>query len=122
MNRRLRLRRPEDFARLRREGTSHRHPLLIVSVAPNDLLHNRYGFITAKRLGKAVTRNRVRRLMREAVRHLHPTLKTGYDVVVIARPHAVGKPYTAIYQALQATFDRAALPDLQTREEDKTIP
>ena len=122
MNRRLRLRRPEDFARLRREGTSHRHPLLVVSVAPNSLTHNRYGFITAKRLGNAVTRNRVRRLMREAVRHLHAGLKPGYDVVIIARPHAVGKSYMAIYQALQSTFSRADLPTLQTREEDNHIP
>jgi len=109
MNRQLRLRRPEDFARLRRQGASYRHPLVIVSVAPNALAHNRYGFITAKRLGKAVTRNRVRRLMREAVRHLHPMLASGYDVVIIARPHAVGQPYAMISEAIKTTLARADL-------------
>jgi ribonuclease P protein component len=109
MQRPLRLRRSEDFGRLRREGRAYRHPFLILSLAPNGLPHNRYGFITARRLGKAVQRNRVRRLLREAMRTLHPHLRSGHDVALIARPAIVGQPYAAVYAAVVQKTRQASL-------------
>jgi ribonuclease P protein component len=41
--------------------------------------------IAGKRVGNAVQRNRCKRLVREAIRHLHPRLRPGYDLVVIVR-------------------------------------
>ena len=81
----LRLRRPFDFERVRRQGRSWSTPLVVLAVLPNDLDHNRYGFAVGRRIGKAAARNRVKRRLREAVRELHPGLRPGYDVVVIAR-------------------------------------
>jgi len=109
MQKKLRLRHAGDFARLRREGKSYRHPYIILSMATNDLPHNRYGFITAKRLGKAVVRNRTRRLLREAMRLLDPHLRQGYDIVVVARPHAVNQPFHEIQHAVNHTCQRAKL-------------
>ena len=96
MERRLRLRRSQDFARLRQEGRSHHHRWLILNFAANDLPYNRYGFVVSKRLGNAVIRNRVRRLLREAVRALHPHLEAGYDIVLVARPALVGQPFASV--------------------------
>ncbi|MFW5749018.1 MAG: ribonuclease P protein component [Chloroflexota bacterium] len=109
MNRRYRLRRTQDFARLRQEGRTARHPLLSVSAAPNALPHNRYGFITGRRLGKAVVRSRARRRMQEAVRLLHPRLEQGYDVVFIGRPAVIEAAYAAVAQAVEQTLRRVAL-------------
>ncbi len=100
MQRHLRLRHRDDFRHLRKHGTVWRHPFLILSVTPNQRAHNRYGFITTKQLGKAVARNRIRRLLREAVRHAHPQLHTGYDMVLIARQSIVGQPYEAVRAAV----------------------
>ncbi|GAB4508963.1 MAG: hypothetical protein OHK0046_03020 [Anaerolineae bacterium] len=94
---------------MRQEGRTYRHPFLILSLLPNGLPHNRYGFVTAKRLGKAVVRNRVRRLLKEAVRLLHPNLKSGFDIVLIARESAVGQPFLAVQGAVHETFQRANL-------------
>jgi len=105
----FRLRQASDFKRLRQEGQTFRHPFLILSLAANTLDHNRYGFITGRRIGKAVVRNRVRRRLREAVRHFHPQLAPGYDMVIVARPQIVCQPYTAIQLALSQTLDRAGL-------------
>ncbi len=109
MQRRFRLHHSGDFARLRREGRVYRHPLMILNLAPNTLPHNRYGFITSKRLGNAVTRNRTRRLMREAVRQLHPQFQPGFDIVIVARPIMVGQPFITVLRTMDDMFSRAGL-------------
>lgn len=107
MHKRQRLKDPAAFARLRYDGETYRHPLMVISFVPNDLTYNRYGFITTKRLGNAVTRNRVRRLLRESMRQV--ILKPGYDVAVIARGRIVGQPYRVVFHSLCDTLRRAAL-------------
>ncbi len=109
MQRYLRLRRKEDFAHLRQTGQTWRSPLLILSVTPNGLPHNRYGFVTSKQLGSAVRRNRVRRLLREVMRHAHPHLVQGYDVAVIARGPIAGQPFQIVEEAVVTSLQRARL-------------
>lgn len=43
------------------------------------------GITTSKKIGKAVTRNRARRIIREAYRQLEPSIKPGWDLVLVAR-------------------------------------
>lgn len=109
MQQNLRLRAPRDFERLRREGRAYHHPLLTLSLAPNGLPHNRYGFITGKSLGNAVVRNRARRLLREAARALHPHLRAGHDVVFIARRALAGQPYRDVERGARELVRRAGL-------------
>ncbi|MBZ0299205.1 MAG: ribonuclease P protein component [Anaerolineae bacterium] len=97
----MRLRRPADFERVRQDGHAYHHRWVIFSVRPNGLGRNRYGIITSKRLGKAVARNRVRRLLREALRLSHPELQAGFDIVVVARPAIVGQPFEAIRRIIR---------------------
>jgi ribonuclease P protein component len=58
---------------------------MILAVVPNGLQLCRFGFITGRRVGNAVRRNRVRRLMREAVRKNLAHIVVGWDCVLIAR-------------------------------------
>lgn len=109
MQQRFRLRRGEDFARLRRNGRVQRHPMLTLSLTPNGLPHNRYGFITSKQVGNAVVRNRVRRLLREVVRQLHPQLQSGHDIAIIARQHVVGQPLTTLLRIVEELSRRAGI-------------
>ena len=93
MQRRLRLRRKDDFARLRQHGRVWRHHMLILSVTPNGLTHNRYGFVTSKHLGKAVVRNRTRRLLRE----------TSHKISVVARECGYGH-YSNFFRQFRRHF------------------
>lgn len=109
MQQRFRLRYPKDFARLRHDGKAHHARLMIVSVAPNLLSHNRYGFITSKAVGNAVIRNRVRRQLREAIRYFHPQLKPGYDMVIIAKKGIVGQPFDQVLRTAYELFQQSNL-------------
>lgn len=109
MQKQLRLRHTRDFQRLRQEGQVKNHPTMVFSYALNDLSHNRYGFVTPKRLGNAVKRNRIRRQVREAIRHLHPYLKQGYDIVVIVRLPLMGQPFHDIQRIVSELCTRAGL-------------
>jgi len=109
MQRHLRLRRKEDYEHLRKHGRVWRHPWFTLSTAPNRLDHNRYGFVTSKRLGKAVTRTRVRRQLREVIRQLHPYLKPGHDIILIAREPIIGQKYQPIVEAVTTSLQQAEL-------------
>ncbi len=112
MERALRLTYDADFRRVRTQGKSWAHPFAILCALPNNLPHNRYGFSVSKRLGGAVVRNRVKRLLREAVRttpkEVGPVVP-GYDIVLIARPPIVGRPYAEVRDVLRTLLRRAKL-------------
>jgi ribonuclease P protein component len=109
VQRHLRLRDKDDFERLKTSGQTRRYPFLILNVVPNRLPHNRYAFVTSKRLGKAVIRNRTRRVLREIVRQVDPVLAPGYDVLFIARGPIVGQPYAAVNEAVLTSLRHAGL-------------
>lgn len=83
--------------------------MLLLSVLPNALPHNRYGFIVTRRLGKAVERNRLRRRLRELLRLLHPQLQQGYDLVIIARSGSRRQSYAGLEKRLRALLVKARL-------------
>jgi ribonuclease P protein component len=109
VQRRYRLRQAHDFRRLRETGQAYHHAWLLLSRAKGGTPHNRYGVITAKRLGNAVIRNRVRRRLKEALRLLHPRLKQGYDLVLIARPAITGQSFAAIQRIVLMLCEQAGL-------------
>lgn len=98
-----------DFAAVRRQGKAYRDAYLVLLVRPNGLDRTRFGFVTSRRLGKAVVRNRLRRLMREAARHSADEMKQGLDVVVIATKSAVGLGYQEISESFRSLTRRAGL-------------
>ncbi len=98
--------------RVRREGRAVASGPLVARVLPNGLdpPRNRYAVIAGKRCGKAVQRNRLKRLTREAIRHLHPRLRPGYDLVLICRGTVAEMPGLAEAEgALEHIVRRAGL-------------
>jgi ribonuclease P protein component len=85
MKRAYRLRRPDQFQRVRREGRNWSSPLLTLNVATSRRRVTRCGFVVGKRVGKAVERNRARRRVREAVRLVYDTIVPGRDLVFVLR-------------------------------------
>ena len=98
------LKKNSDFRRLYAKGKSAVTPYLVLYVRPNRLGENRVGYTVSAKLGHAVVRNRVRRRLREIYRLNAPSLRSGFDLVVVARSRAVGCPY----RKLEAAFLRAS--------------
>ncbi len=109
MQRRHRLKKSAEFQRVRALKQSWAHPLLVLYVAPNDLEVTRVGISTSKRIGKAVVRNRVKRLIREAARGFLPSLPRGRDLVFIARPATAEANFEQVSRAVEILLQRARL-------------
>jgi ribonuclease P protein component len=84
-----RLSRSAEFERVYRQGRSTANRHLVLYTFPNHSTQTpRLGLSVSRKVGGAVQRNRVKRLLREAFTHQEMGLKPGHDVVVVARPSA----------------------------------
>ena len=89
--RRGRLSRSADFDRVYRDGRSHagRH-LIVYSFPRAGDADPRLGVSVGRKVGGAVVRNQVKRLLRDAFWALSDDLPAGYDFVIVARPDLAG--------------------------------
>ncbi len=105
LSREKRLQLPSEFAQVRETGAAQRGALLVLGVKEDEATRGfRIGFVTSKRVGGAVERNRVRRRLREIVRRRQAQLRGGLWLVLVARPAAA----RASYQALEDEWLRLA--------------
>ena len=109
MNRNFRLTGSTDFKRVRRSGKSYAHPLVVLVVVPAPENQSRFGVIAGRSVGKAVQRNRAKRMLREALRSLLPTIQPGWNVILIARKPILTANLTVIQETLRQLFAKAEL-------------
>jgi ribonuclease P protein component len=107
MQRRLRLTSSKRFSRLHREGRSLANNLLVIRVVPNGSDETRFGFIVNRRIGNSVTRNRVKRRLREAARG--SPVRPGWDVAFIARRGSEKAKYQQLKNATDNLLKRSQL-------------
>ena len=100
MQRARRLRKSSDFALARRLGKSRVDRRLVLITRANDSGATRFGFSVSKRVGNAVTRNKIKRRLKSAA--IRASVQEGWDIVVIARQGA----RTADYWTLKRSLDR----------------
>ncbi len=98
---------PGQYALIYDQGRTWVNHLVVMKSLSNGLSLSRYGFSVSRRVGKAVVRNRTRRLLREILRVM--PLKPGWDIVLIVRPAAAAADYATLRKSVVRLLSRARL-------------
>ena len=105
MNKFKSLRKNQEFQAVYRSGKSKANRCFVMIIKKNDSNSNRIGISVSKKVGNSVVRHRVTRVIREVMRLHWEEIKSGYDIVIVARPSAkesdYGKFESAIFHLLK---------------------
>ena len=101
------LTRRAQFGLVYDEGSSWVSRVVVMRARPNGLGLTRCGFTVSRRVGKAVVRNRVKRLLREILRQT--PLQSGWDIIFIARAPAARASYASLGKSARDLLFRAGL-------------
>ena len=102
----LRLRKTRDYQRVQRGGRRIRATDILVLHKPGITDACRVGITVSRKVGGAVTRNKVKRWLREAVREEAGRLSGVHDLVIIAHPSAAQAGLQRLQMQVAETFER----------------
>ena len=99
------LTRPEDFHSVYNKGTLKFGKYVVVTALSLDQSVSRVGYSVSKKIGNAVTRNRVKRRLREIIRGMAPQIRPGYNIVIGAKRSSPNAAFseleTDLYRVMQ---------------------
>ena len=98
-----------DFKRLYYKGGCVGNDLVVIYYRKNSFKCNRLGITVGKKIGSAVVRNRVKRLIRESYRLMECDIAICYDIVIVARNKASEASYSSIFGAMRRLFKKSGL-------------
>lgn len=103
------LRKSSDFKKIYSKGKSCADHFVVLFVLPNDLGRNRLGLSVSKKIGKAVKRNRIKRLFREVYRLNKDKLSQGLDLIFLARKDAIKLDFPKMEKSILRLYKRARI-------------
>jgi len=110
MEREYRLAKREDFNKVYRAGKSvANHQFVLYYYKRSGQENFRLGISASKKIGNAVVRNRMRRMIKEIVRLNNNKIVGGYDYIVIVRKPAVTLSYQELEKSVKHVFRKASL-------------
>lgn len=107
LSKRSRLRSNQEIkAALKEREFESRGPLLHYVARHNTLNYSRLAVVTPKKLGKAVTRNRLRRVFKAAFANIWRNIAKNVDLIIFPRAKAIGQPVDKVTQTLVKQLGR----------------
>lgn len=94
---------------MRQTGRSYAHPLVVLIALHSLEKKPRFAVSASRSVGNAVHRNRAKRIIREAVRPLIPSIPSGWDVVILARQPVIRASLDEVRSAIAELARRAGI-------------
>lgn len=103
-----RLKENRDFRRVFRRGKSVASAHFVLYWNKNRESHFRVGFSVSKKVGNAVERNRLKRLLRECFHSVAQETELGpVDFVIVCRPKVKGQPFAVVQEDIRKLLRKA---------------
>ncbi|MBN2797310.1 MAG: ribonuclease P protein component [Clostridia bacterium] len=103
------LRNTRQFNHVYKKGKSIVNKHIVMYYVKNTENYNRVGFSVSKKVGKAVVRNRVKRLLKESFRAHEEKMKQGYDIVFVARVRLKDSTYKEVEKSMVYALSKSDL-------------
>ena len=95
--------------RVRRSGQSYAHPLLVLIIKAGKDPNSRFAVIAGRSVGKAVQRNRAKRVLRAALQEVIHDIQPGYQGILIARKPILDASFQETSLALKSLLQKAGI-------------
>lgn len=105
----LRIKTGKDYKKIYKQGKRIAGKYIIVYIKKNDILCNRFGIVTSKKVGNAVKRNQVKRRIRAIAMNNMDRLDKGNDIVVISRQNSAKVEYKFMEKDFLIVMRKAGL-------------
>jgi len=110
VQKKLRLRNRADFSRVYRHGRSFaNHQFVVYWFHKKEIEQFRMGVSVSKKVGNAVVRNRMRRVVKEIVRHHAGEIVPHIDMVLIVRKGALSLQYKELEKSILHVLRKSSL-------------
>ncbi len=98
-----------DFRRLYYKGGCVGCDILVVYYMKTKLPYNRLGITVGKKIGGAVVRNRIKRLIRESYRLIENEIESNYDIVIVARSKCADAKFNDVSGSIKRIFKKCGI-------------
>ncbi|WP_257351705.1 ribonuclease P protein component [Pseudalkalibacillus decolorationis] len=110
MTKNHRIKKNKEFQEVFRNGVSFANRQFVVYyMEKSEQTYFRLGLSVSKKIGNAVTRNRIKRYVREVFHELEDEIKTSYDYVIIARKPTSSMNFHEVKSSLMHVMKRSKL-------------
>lgn len=97
------------FRRAYNKAKCYVTPFAVIYIMRNRNLGPRLGITAGKKIGKAVLRNRAKRLITASFRECLPEISGDFDIIIVARPRILTVKSTAVTEVFKKTFYTAGI-------------
>ncbi|HEY8464751.1 MAG TPA: ribonuclease P protein component [Bacillota bacterium] len=112
------LKKNSEFQNIFSQGHSINGRYMVVYFLKNQSENNRFGFCVGKKIGTAVIRNRIKRLLREAVRQSVVWEFSGWNLILIARQPITKASLNDLISEFNLLLSKAKLKQLSLEGKD----